>query len=312
MGRFILRRILLGGVALVGAMVLLFILARAAGDPRYILLGAGGGYEIPKEVWDRLGRELGLDKPPPIQFAYWVWNVLQGDFGDSVGQQRPVLQLIREKAPATVQLAISAWLLGTLIGVPLGVFSATHRGRFLDYLARGFALLGQASPSFWVGIVLIFFFAVHLQWLPVGTKGEGIAIRNFILPTITLGWAPAASYLRLTRTAMLEVLDSEYIKFARAKGVNYFNVVWKHAFKNAIIPPLTLSVFLLFGFMNGAVIVETVFSWPGLGRLAVEALSSNDFPLLSAIILIFGAGFVLVVLLLDILYALVDPRIRYT
>ena len=236
---------------------------------------------------------------------------MTGDFGDSVTTQRGVLEIIREKAPNTIQLGVVAWLLGTFVGVPLGVFSATNRGNTLDYIFRGFALFGQSVPIFWLALVLIFVFAVNLGWLPSGTKGEGIAIRNFVLPAVTLAWFPAASYLRITRTAMLEILDSEFIKFARAKGVAQAPVRWKHAFRNAIIPPLTLSVFVLFGLLNGTIIIESVFAWPGLGRLAIDALWATDYPLLAGLTIIYGMAFVVMILSLDIIYAVLDPRIKY-
>ncbi|MFW6174468.1 MAG: ABC transporter permease, partial [Chloroflexota bacterium] len=279
--------------------------------PRYVFVGREG-VGVSEETWERLGEKLHLDKPVPVQFGFWAWSLLQGDFGDSVALQRPVLSAITDRVPNTAQLALSAWLLGTLVGVPLGIYSSTHRGKSLDYIFRGFALMGQSLPIFWVGIVLIFIFAAKLQWLPAGTSGDGIALKNLILPAVTLAWLPAASYLRITRNAMLEILESEFVKLARAKGVAQWKVVWKHAFRNAVIPPLTLSVFVLFGLMNGTVIVETVFSYPGIGRLAIEALWANDFPLLAGITLIFGAAFVVAILLLDIAYAFLDPRIRYS
>jgi peptide/nickel transport system permease protein len=311
MVELIVRRIILGLVALIGAMLILFFLSRATGDPRYAYIGLEG-VGIDPEVWERMGEKLHLDDPVPVQFGYWVVDIVRGDFGESVALQRPVIQIIQERIGATVKLGIAAWLLGMIIGVPLGVFSATHRGRFLDYLFRGFALLGQSLPIFWIGIVLIFVFAANLQWLPAGTKGEGfLSIKHLVLPTLTLAWYPAASYLRITRTAMLEVMDSEYVKLARAKGVGRYTVWWKHAFRNAIIPPLTLSVFVLFGLMNGTVIVETVFSWPGLGRLAIQALQATDFPLLAGITIIYGGLFLIGILLLDIMYVFLDPRIKY-
>ena len=309
MGRLIARRIVLGITALLSAMLILFSLSRATGDPRYFFIGEDS-VGIDPAVWEEWGRRLNLDKPVPIQFALWIGDIVTGDFGDSVTLQRPVLQVIREKAPNTIQLGIVAWLMGTVVGIPLGVFSATNRGRFLDYIFRGFALFGQSVPIFWLALVLIFLFAVNLHWLPAGTKGEGLAFRNFILPAITLAWYPAASYLRITRTAMLEILDSEFIKFARAKGVAGNTVRWKHAFRNAIIPPLTLSVFVFFGLLNGTIIIETVFAWPGLGRLAIDALWATDFPLLAGITIIFGTFFVLGILILDIVYGLLDPRIK--
>lgn len=308
--RLIVRRIALGALALTGALLILFFLARATGDPRYAFVGREG-VGIDPEVWDRWGERLHLDKPVPVQFIFWMGNIARGDFGDSVALQRPVLQVIMQRAPTTIQLAISAWLLGTLVGVPLGVYSATHRGRFLDYVFRGFALLGQSLPIFWIGIVLIFVFAARLQWLPAGTTGEGFSFKHLILPTITLAWLPAASYLRITRTSMLEVMESEYVKLARAKGVGYRTVLWKHMFRNALIPPITLSLFVLLGLMNGTVLVETVFSIPGLGRLAIDALWATDFPLLAGITMIYGVAFVIAILLLDIFYAYLDPRIKY-
>ena len=310
MGQFIARRVLLGIIALMLAMLIVFSLSRVKGDPRYFFIGEDS-LGIDPAVWEEWGRRLNLDKPVPIQFALWMRDILTGDFGDSVTTQRRVLDIIREKAPNTIQLGIIAWLMGTLVGVPLGVFSATNRGKTLDYIFRGFALFGQSVPIFWLGLVLIFVFAVNLGWLPSGTKGEGIAIRNFVLPAVTLAWFPAASYLRITRTAMLEILDSEFIKFARAKGVAQAPVRWKHGFRNAIIPPLTLSVFVLFGLLNGTIIIETVFAWPGLGRLAIDALWATDYPLLAGLTIIYGAAFVVMILSLDIVYALLDPRIKY-
>ena len=310
MVQFIARRVLLGIIALMLAMLIVFSLSRVKGDPRYFFIGEDS-LGIDPAVWEEWGRRLNLDKPVPIQFALWMRDILTGDFGDSVTTQRGVLEIIREKAPNTIQLGIIAWLMGILIGVPLGVFSATNRGKMLDYIFRGFALFGQSVPIFWLALVLIFVFAVNLGWLPSGTKGEGIAIRNYVLPAVALAWFPAASYLRITRTAMLEILDSEFIKFARAKGVAQAPVRWKHAFRNAIIPPLTLSVFVLFGLLNGTIIIETVFAWPGLGRLAIDALWATDYPLLAGLTIIYGMGFVVMILSLDIVYALLDPRIKY-
>ncbi len=310
MGPFVARRVILGIIALLIAMLIVFSLSRVKGDPRYFFIGEDS-VGLDPAVWEEWGRRLNLDKPVPIQFALWIGDILTGDFGDSVTTQRRVLAVIREKAPNTIQLGIVAWLMGTMVGVPLGVFSATNRGKTLDYIFRGFALFGQSVPIFWLALVMIFVFAVNLGWLPSGTKGEGIAIRNFVLPAVALAWFPAASYLRITRTAMLEILDSEFIKFARAKGVAQTPVRWKHAFRNAIIPPLTLSVFVLFGLLNGTIIIETVFAWPGLGRLAIDALWATDYPLLAGLTIIYGVAFVVMILSLDIVYALLDPRIKY-
>ncbi len=186
------------------------------------------------------------------------------------------------------------------------------RGSIWDYFGRGFALFGQALPVFWVGIMLILIFSVQLRWLPTGTLGEsGNSVKHFILPTITLGWIAAASYLRLVRSAMLEILDSEFIKLARAKGVSNFKVIWKHAFRNALIAPLTFSSLLLTAFITGAVVTESIFSIPGLGRLAVGAIFDNDFPVMVGVVLVFTFMYVTLNFLTDLLYAMIDPRIRY-
>ncbi len=308
--RYVLRRFAFGIVAVIGATIIVFVLSRMAGDPRYLFIGQAG-YGVTQEQWDEWGRQMGLDKPVVVQYGVWLGKVARGNFGNSTSTQRPVLGLIRERIGATGQLALGAWLFGTLVGVPLGVFSATNRGKFLDYIGRIFALLGQSLPIFWTGIMGILVFAVILGWLPAGTKGQGMAIRNVVLPAITLGWLPAAGYLRFTRSSMLEILDSEYIKFARAKGVRESVVIWKHAFKNASLVPLTYSALLLVGFMTGVVVTETVFSWPGMGRLAVDAIWESDFPVLCGLVLIFAALYVIVVLILDILYGVLDPRVRY-
>ena len=196
------------------------------------------------------------------------------------------------------------------------MLSAVKRATIWDYIGRGFALFGQALPAFWVGVMLVLIFSVNLEWLPAAFKNEpgeaGFSWRHFILPTITIGWGAAAGYLRITRSAMLEVLDSEFVKLARAKGMGTSAVVWKHAFKNALIPPLTLSALLLAGLMNGAVVAEVVFAWPGLGRVALlEAVNNNDFPLLTGAVFIFTIIYLIMNFIADLLYAWADPRIRY-
>lgn len=297
-------------LALVGATMLVFFLSRAGGrDPRY-LYAQEGGYGLSPAMWEELGRRLRLDKPLVVQYFLWLWDTVRGNMGESLMDRRPVAQKIRERVPNTLRLGLAAWVFATLVGVPLGVLSAVRRGSIWDYLGRAFAVMGQAAPPFWVGLMAILIFAVKLRVLPSGTMGEGISIKNYIMPSITLGWLAAAGYLRLTRSAMLEVLDSEFIKLARAKGVSETVVIWKHAFRNALIPPLTLSAILLAGFLAGAVVVETVFSWPGVGRLAYEAVLSDDFALITACVLVFTAGYLVLNLLTDLAYAFIDPRIR--
>jgi peptide/nickel transport system permease protein len=218
-----------------------------------------------------------------------------------------------------MQLGLAAWIFAVGIGVPLGVLSAVRRASVWDYAARMFALLGTATPGFWIGLMLIYLFAVTLDWLPSGAKYGYETfplgwnnIKHFILPSLVLGWGPAAGFLRITRSAMLEILDSEFVKFARSKGVASRAIIWRHALRNALIPPLTLIALTMAGFMTGAVVVEQVFSWPGLGSQAVTATFNNDFPLMTGIVLIFVAMFALANFLADIAYAYIDPRIKYS
>ena len=310
MSRFIVRRIFYMFVTMMIATLLVFSLSRIVGDPR-LLYVQEGGYGLSPEAWDALGVKLHLDKPVAVQYLYWLGDAVTGDLGDSMLDRKPVVEIMWDALGATLQLAFFGWMFATLVGVPLGVLSAVKRGSVWDYLGRSVALAGQTLPVFWVGIMGILIFSVKLEWLPVGTRPEEFSPKHFIMPAISLGWFSAAGYLRLTRSAMLDVMDSEYIKLARAKGVNSTAVLWKHAFRNAIIAPLTFSSLVLAGFITGAIVTETVFSWPGLGRLAFSSVDDNDFPVMVGLMLLFTFMFLVVNLLTDILYAYVDPRIRY-
>ena len=239
----------------------------------------------------------------------WIWasRGIRGNFGESFYYKVNSLTIIREDAPATLKLSGISFLLALAVGMPLGVLSAIKRGTIIDLFIRGFALVGQAAPPFWVGIVLIYIFAVSLRWLPTSRMGDWT---HYVLPATTLAWLAAAGLLRMTRSAMLEVLDSEYVKLARAKGVSHTKVIWKHAFKNALVAPLTFAAVLFASFIIGTVIVETVFAWPGLGRLAVQAASNTDFPLITSLGVIFAGAFLFSSLVADLLYAAIDPRVR--
>jgi len=301
----------MGVVAILGATVIVFVLSRVGGqDPRYFYLGNTPGYAVTEEQWDAWGVKLGLDKPVLVQYFLWLGGVLKGDLGNSTQSGRTVVSLIAERAPATGELALGGWIFGTLLGVPLGVLSAVRRGGVLDYAARTFALIGQATPTFWIAIMAILVFSVSLGWLPSGTRPESFELRHYILPWIMLGINPAAAYLRFTRSSMLDVLDSEYVMLARAKGVGNQRIIWKHALKNASLVPLTVSALVLVGFISGTVVTETVFSWPGVGRMAVNAIWNTDFPVLTGLVLLFSMAYVLVILLLDLVYVFIDPRIR--
>lgn len=311
MGAFLIRRSAFVLIALLGATAVVFGLSRMAGDP-VLLYAKPAGYGS-EDYLDNLRKKLGTDRPLVVQYLRWVWQLAQGDLGRTLLAERPVIDVIQEKIWNTFQLAFAGWAFATIIGVPLGVLSAVKRGTYWDYVGRSIALFGQALPAFWVGVMLVLVFAVYWEIFPAAFKGDGFSPKHFVLPTITIGWGAAAGYLRITRSAMLEVLDSEFVKLARAKGAGSRSVIWKHAFKNALIPPLTLSALLLAGLMNGAVVAEVVFAWPGLGRVAlVEAVNNNDFPLLTGAVFIFTIIYLIMNFVADVLYAWADPRIRFS
>lgn len=306
MRTFLLRRLVYVVVTVLLATIIVFTLSRVAGDPRYLYLSEYS--HVTKDVWDAWGKAMGLDKPLALQYLIWLKNALRGDWGDSIVNGKPAFEAVMERVPVTLQLTAGGFIFAVLFGIPLGVLSAVKRGTPWDYAARAFAILGQSLPAFWLAIVFILVFAVILGWLP--TSGRG-GLTHYIMPSVTLGWVAAAGFLRLTRSSMLDVLDSEYIKYARAKGVGRLRVVWKHAFRNAIIAPLTYAGLLLAGFATGSVVIETVFAWPGIGLLAINAVYNNDFPVLTGAVLVFAVIYVLVAFLVDMLYAYIDPRIRY-
>jgi len=247
------------------------------------------------------------------QYAVWLGNILKGNWQDSLLDRKDVFGKIMDRLPATLKFALTSYIFAGVVGIPLGVLSAVSRGSFWDYVGRGFALFGQALPVFWVGIMLILIFSVKLRWFPTGTLGEGFFDwKYYVMPTVTLGWIAAATYLRLVRSSMLEILDSEFIKLAKAKGVSSTTLIWKHGFRNALIAPLTFSSLLLTAFITGAVVTETIFSIPGLGRLAYQAINNNDFPIMVGVVLVWTFMYVVMNFITDMIYALVDPRIRYS
>jgi len=306
MQRFLMRRFLMIIVTLIAVSMIIFIMARVTGDPRVLLLDENAS----QAQWDRMGEELGLDKPYYYQYLFFMKDVLRGDFGESIKLQEPVMTAIGGRIWPTVQLGGGAFLLALLVGIPLGVLSAVKRGSALDQLGRVIAMVGQAAPSFWLGIMFMFFFAVKLGWVPPSGSDGWNAI---ILPMVTLAWGGfLAGSLRLMRSAMLDVLDSEYIKLAKAKGVSGRSLIWKHAFRNGLIPPLTLAGVSMPAILTGSITTELVFAWPGMGQLAIQALYTSDYPLLQGLTIMFTLGYCGIALLVDVLYAYIDPRIRYT
>jgi len=305
MRRYALRRILLGILTVIIVSMIIFVASRLSGDVTYLLLPE----DATKEEVAWLRAELGLDKPLPIQYYYFAKNALKGDFGKSYRYtNRQAMEIILERLPATVQLAFMAFSMSIIGGLLLGVLSATKRDTFLDTLAKVFAIFGQAMPGFWLGIMMILIFAVVLGWLP--TSGRG-GIRHLIMPAITLAWFSVASILRLTRSAMLDVLDSEFIKMARLKGNPEWLVIWKHALRNALIPVVAMSGLQLAHLLGGVVIAETIFGWPGLGSLILEGVYSRDYALVQAGVFIISVIFITINLLVDLVYGVIDPRIRY-
>ncbi len=291
-------------VTLLAVSLLIFILSRLAGDPRDVYLDDYSTIED----FERLTITLGLDKPYYQQYGIFMKDALRGKFGDSIKESRPSMEVILERVPATLQLGLAAFVFSLLLGVPLGILSAVKRGTSLDIAGKLVAIVGQSAPVFWLGIMLMFFFAVKLEWLPPFGREHPSGI---ILPAIALGWYYAAANMRLLRSSMLNVLDSEYVRLARAKGVSNNAVIWKHCLRNALIPALTFAGVTLGGLVTGSVVIEQVFAWPGLGRLAIEALLGNDYPLMQAVIIVFTLMYVVAALFVDIMYAYIDPRIRY-
>jgi peptide/nickel transport system permease protein len=264
--------------------------------------------EATLEDIEKVRRSLGLDKPLVVQYFIYLGDLVRGDLGDSLRERRPATEILKERIPATFQLGLVATLFATVIAIPVGVLSAVKRGSFVDLIARLFALLGQAVPPFWLGIVLILIFSVSLGWLPVAGNSGPL---NYILPAVTAGWYMSAGMMRLTRSAMLEVLDSEYVKLARAKGASRRTVIWKHAFRNTLIPVVTFGGMMLAGLMHGIMVVEMVFAWPGLGRAALQGVYERDTSVVQATILVFALLYLGMNFIVDILYAYIDPRIRY-
>jgi peptide/nickel transport system permease protein len=304
MSGFIISRVFQAIITLLSLSVAVFFSVKLTGDPAIYMLGPDQG----RMEYEQMVKQLGLDRPLIVQYWDFLTDILHPDFGTSHFLERPARDLLLERFPATLQLAGVAFLLSLIIGVPLGVLSAVKRDTFVDTFGKFFATLGIATPNFWIAIMLIMLFGAYLGWLP--TYGRG-GPSHFVLPAFVLGWSAMAGMVRLGRSSMLEVLDSEYVKFARIKGLSERMVIYKHALKNAVIPLLTFSGLTLAGLLNGSVAVEVVFAWPGLGRLMLQGIHARDFPLVQATVMTAGLFYIVTALLVDILYAYVNPRIRF-
>jgi ABC-type dipeptide/oligopeptide/nickel transport system permease component len=304
MQRYIVQRLLQGIILLFLVAAIVFFLGRLTGNPVDLMLPEDA---TPQDRQDMI-QTLGLERPAYAQFAVFMVRALQGDLGDSIRYRQPAVDVFFSRLPNTLKLIPAAMIIAVIMAIPLGILSAVHRGSMIDRVSGTLAVLGIATPNFWLGILMIYVFSVRLGWLPSARMG---GLRHFILPTITLGTFLVAGFMRLIRSSMLEVMDSEFVKLARIKGLAETIVVWKHCLRNALIPVLTLMGVFLAGLVTGAIVTETVFAWPGIGRLTYEAVILRDYPLLQAVVILDAILILLINLAVDILYAYVDPRIRY-
>lgn len=309
MKRFILQRLGYSLITLWLLTVIVFTVVRFTGDPAVLMSEYPGAR--PEDL-AAMRTQWGLDDPYTVQYWKFISNVVQGDFGRSFQFNMPVRDIYLRRLPNSLQLAFAGFLISACLGIPLGVLSAVRVNSWWDSIGKLVALMGLSIPGFFVALVLILIFGVFLQWLPILGKGQGIELRFLVMPAFALGWYFAGSMLRLTRSSMLEVMGSDYVKLARFKGTPEWVVIAKHAFRNAMIPIITLAGLQLVLMINVAVVVEVIFSWPGVGRLLMEGLLSRDFPVVQGVVLMAGSMIVIVNLLVDILYAYVDPRIRLT
>ena len=304
MQRYILTRVVQSVITLLILSLAVFLSVHATGSTADYLIGP----ETTEADYEQLRKNFGLDRPLIVQYGDFLTDIVRLDFGTSFLKGRPARDILFSRLPATLQLAGAAFALSIIVGIPLGILSAVKRDGFIDNFGKLFAILGIATPNFWIAIMLILFVGAILGWLP--TYGRG-GIEHFIMPAFVLGWSAMAGMVRLGRSSMLDVLDSEYVKFARIKGLPERLVIYKHAMKNAVIPLLTFSGLTLAGLMNGSVAVEVVFAWPGIGQLMLSGIQTRDFAVVQATVLAAGFFYIVTALMVDILYAYVNPRIRY-
>jgi len=304
MTRFIIIRLLQAFVALIGITVMVFFLVRASGDPMSLLANPNMSPEQYRAIKERLG----LDKSWSEQFLIYMKDISQGDLGESLVKERRVIDMIKESLPNTLRLIIPSFFIAMLLAFILGIMAATYRDSLWDNGVKFLAVLGQALPGFWVGIMAVLIFSVHLRWLPVAGMST---LANYVLPVGTMVFFILPGMMRLVRSSMLDVLDSEYIKMARIKGLPERLVICKHALRNAVITPLTVAGMIFVMLITGAVITETIFNWPGMGRLLIEGTFARDFPVVQAITVVTAVFVLGINVLVDISYAYIDPQIRY-
>ncbi|HEV8673866.1 MAG TPA: nickel ABC transporter permease [Methylomirabilota bacterium] len=303
MKTYVLRRLAQSLIVLLGISAVVFIILHLTGDPTVLMLPP----DATAEEIARFRRAMGFDDPLYLQYWRFLKGAVHGDFGNSLRHEEPALALVWQRMPATLELTTVALGIALVLAIPAGIISAVFRNTALDYVSTVLALVGQAMPTFWLGIMLILIFSVGLHLLP--SSGRGSAA-HLVLPALTLGLFTTARIMRLTRSGMLEVLGQDYVRTARAKGVGERRVVWKHALKNAGIPVVTIIGLELGTLLGGAVITETIFAWPGVGRLSVQAIYNRDYPVVQAAVFLLASIFVLVNLVVDVIYTYLDPRIR--
>jgi len=303
MQRYIVKRVGEAILALFALSIIIFLMVRMTGDPALLMLPPDAGADALEDI----RHSMGLDKPLVVQYGLFIRDYAHGSFGDSLRSKTPVSELVKDRLPNSLKLVGTAAVIVLLISIPLGVLSAVYRGTWIDTLATGFAVLGQAVPVFWLGILMIQLFTVKLGWLP--SSGMG-GLDHYIMPAFALGFFTVAAIQRLLRSSMLEAMDSEYIKLARIKGLTEFKVVWKHALRNSMISVITLGGIYIAILITLGILVEVVFAWPGMGRLMFQGIVFRDFPVVQAVVLISAAIVIFSSLVVDIAYAYLDPRIR--
>ena len=304
MPRYLIRRLGRAIFALWGISTIVFVVLRLSGDPAMLLLPQ----EASVEDVMRLRHDLGLDAPLLLQYLRFLGNSVAGNFGESLRHREPAMVLVRSHLWATLELSFTAFFVAAVVAVPIGILAAMKPHSLQDHAVMTLTLIGQSAPTFWIGIMLILAFGLELRWFPIGGRGT---LSHLVMPALTLGAFAMASIARLTRSAMLDVLRLDYINTARAKGLSNRRVIWKHALKNAAIPVVTIMGLQFGALLGGAVVTETVFSWPGIGRLAIQGIYNRDYPVVQASVFIAAAFFVLINFVVDLLYTILDPRIRY-
>jgi len=296
--------LILGLITLIGVSIIVFVVSRLSGDVAIMYTGLGADEATLQAVRARFG----LDKPIPIQYLVFIKNAIRGDFGESIVFNRPAIDVVLNRLPATLSLGLSSFVIGNILGVFLGSLQVVSSNKILNWCNKTLAIIGQAIPGFWLALMLMLVFAVKLHWVPTSGMGD---ISHFILPVASMSWFTVAFVMRITRSTLLDVMDSDYVKMARIKGNPESIVIWKHAFRNALIPVVTMAGMQLTMVIGGAALIETVFRWPGIGALLVSSVSGRDYPVIQAITTITSAAVIIINLGVDLLVGYIDPRIKY-